>query len=64
MFVLDDGLPVYEVWFWCGEHERWFVMSRSYREELAAAGCVVFYGIEQLKAWMAYLGEAKAQQGA
>lgn len=60
-FVLDDGFPVYEVWFWHEELRRWFVMSRVYDARLAAAGVVFFYGIEQLKAWISYLtGQARA----
>lgn len=50
LFHLDDGYPVFEVWLWSKEHGRWFVMSRRYDAQLAAAGVVFFDSIEQLRA--------------
>ena len=50
LFWLDDGFPVFEVWFWSKEHARWFVMSRRYDAQLAALGVVFFDSIEQLRA--------------
>lgn len=64
VFELDDGFPVYEVWFWHDELRRWFVMSRVYDAQLAAAGVVIFFGVDQLKAWIAYLSEEQARQSA
>jgi hypothetical protein len=65
VFVLeDDGYPVYEVWYWHDELSRWFVMSRVYNARLAAMGVIFFFGIEQLKAWIAHLYAEKAQQRA
>ena len=54
VFELPDGSPVYEVWF----HRlgRWWCMSRALDRRLAESGVVYFFGVEQLKAWLAYLG--------
>lgn len=55
VYDLADGSPVFEVWIWHGRLSRWFCMSRQVDPRLAAAGVVYFYGIDQLKAWIAYL---------
>jgi len=55
VFLLEDGYPVFEVWYWHADLGRWFVMTRTYRPELVEHGAVLFFGIEQLKAWIAYL---------
>lgn len=62
VFVLEpEGCPVYEVWYWHDELRRWFVMSRVYNAQLAATGVVFFYGMNQLKAWIAHLYAEKAR---
>lgn len=48
-----DGLPVYEVWFWSDEFQRWFVMSRGYDLERVQQGVIYFDTIEQLRAVLA-----------
>lgn len=62
--LAPDSFPVYEVWFWHDELNRWFCMSRCYDADLARAGVVFFYGMEQLKAWIAYLTQAAQQVAA
>jgi len=57
VFRLEDGYPVFEVWYWFDELGRWFVMSRTYDARLAGAGVVYYFGVEQLKAWIFYLTE-------
>jgi hypothetical protein len=36
LFVVD-GVPVFEVWFWCEALRRWFCMTRGYPTEAAPA---------------------------
>ena len=62
VFVLEDGYPVFEVWFWHADLARWFIMTRVYSEALAGAGAVLFFGVEQLKAWIAHLYAERAQR--
>lgn len=41
-FVLDDGTPVFEVWFWHEQLKRWFCMSTVTDPRLIAQGVVFF----------------------
>ncbi len=43
VFFLDDGEPVYEVWFWHPLLKRWFVMSLAPVLALEAQGVVYFH---------------------
>jgi len=41
-FILDDGIPVYEVWFWHTLLKRWFCMTNNPDPSLYAQGVVCF----------------------
>ena len=56
VFVLDDGYPVFEVWFYHWELQRWFVMSHVTDPALAAAGVVFFATLDQLRQQIRQLG--------
>lgn len=61
LFVLDDGFPVFEVWFWHERLERWFCMSHSYDLERHRQGVVYFRTMDDLKAQLGALeGDAHA----
>jgi hypothetical protein len=60
LFVLDDGTPVFEAWFWDDATARWFCMSRGYDAQAARAGVIYFDSIEQLRAQLASLGRRAA----
>lgn len=63
-FHLEDGYPIFEVWFWHDDLERWFVMSREVNARLASTGVIYFFGVPQLKAWIAHLyAERKRASG-
>jgi hypothetical protein len=47
LFYLDED-PVFEVWFWHSELNRWFVMSASYNATLQSQGVVYFCTIDDL----------------
>lgn len=42
VFFFEDGVPCYEVWFWCSVVSRWFVMSTVQHDALAEKGVVFF----------------------
>ena len=54
VFVLEDGFPVFEVWFW--HANRWWCMSKSYNLNLARQGVVYFDSAEELKRALALFG--------
>ncbi len=54
VFVLPDGCPVWEVWFW--QMGRWWCMSKSFDVNLAAQGVIFFDTKEQLAAKIRELG--------
>ena len=41
-FRLDDGTPIFEVWFWHGRIGRWFVMSNYSDPQLVNQGVIYF----------------------
>lgn len=41
-FRLDDGTPIFEVWFWHDTLRRWFVMSNYSDPRMTAQGVVYF----------------------
>jgi hypothetical protein len=42
-FYLDDGTPVFEVWYWHKMLKRWFCMCPVYNQTLIDQGVVFFY---------------------
>lgn len=56
MFTLDDGYPVFEVWFF--RFDRWWCMSKSYDVGLVRRGVIYFDSIGQLKARIAQVQKA------
>lgn len=52
VFWLDDGHPVYEVWFWHATVRRWFCMSHA--GPAIHQGVGYFRTVAQLKAQIAY----------
>jgi hypothetical protein len=49
LFVLDDGYPVFEVWFWHEQLRAWFCFSRVVDPAIAAAGVRYFDSILSLR---------------
>lgn len=41
-FRLDDGTPVFEVWFWHARVGRWFVMSNYSEPQMIEQGVIYF----------------------
>lgn len=59
-FYLDDGTPIFEVWFWHRGLRRWFCMSTVPNDDMIAQGVVYFWpgDIVGLKSAMTALEEA------
>lgn len=41
-FLLEDGTPIFEVWFYLNTLQRWFVMSYIYDQRMIDQGVVYF----------------------
>lgn len=53
LYLLDDGTPVWEVWF-CALG-RWWCYSHGYDQALARGGVIYFDSLEQLRAQLMVL---------
>jgi len=58
-FVLEDGIPVFEVWFYHKTLHRWFVMSYIFDQRMIDQGVVYFRPgeIDSLKRQVYELGD-------
>ena len=58
-FTLEDGTPIFEVWFYHWKLKRWFVMAYIFDQRLIDQGVVYFRpgDIEYLKRRMYELGD-------
>lgn len=60
-FHLEDGTPVFEVWYWHKSLRRWFCMTQHPSPELIAQGVVCFRPAEVpdgLRERMTYMEQA------
>jgi hypothetical protein len=62
VLTLEDGTPVFEVWFYHWVLKRWFVMSYIYDQRMIAQGIVYFQpgNVEGLKRTMYSMGDYEA----
>jgi len=54
LYTLEDGTPVWEVWFFV--RSRWWCYSHAYDAALARAGVIYFDSLAQLRAQLGVLG--------